>query len=271
MEITKQEFKQLADYIKRNFGINLTENKVGLVTNRLGSLVEKSSYKSFSEYYDYIVSDKTGAAVSELINKITTNYTYFWREEKHFEYFRDQVIPYLESTQSNARDLRIWSAGCSSGEEPYTLQMLLKENFGNKQPAWDTKILATDISTKVLLKAEKGIYPSESISNLPVMLKNKYFEKIDQDNVKVADSIRKEIIFKRFNLMNDFPFRKKFHVIFCRNVMIYFDVATKRELINKFYEFTEPGGYLFVGHSESVEREYSDYVYIKPAIYRKER
>lgn len=269
MDITQKEFKQLVEYIKGNFGINLTENKIGLVTNRLGSLVEKSNYKNFSEYYEYIISDKTGVAVAELINKITTNYTYFWREEKHFEFFRDQIIPYLEETQKDSRDLRIWSAGCSSGEEPYTLQMLLKENLGSK--GWDAKILATDISTQVLMKAEKGVYASETITNLPAILKNKYFNKVDHETVKVADSIRNEIIFKKFNLMNNFPFKKKFQVIFCRNVMIYFDVITKRELINKFYEFTEPGGYLFVGHSESVEREYSDYTYIKPAIYRKER
>lgn len=270
MNITEQEFIQFTNYIKTNFGISLTRKKNTFLTSRLGSILEKSKFKTFTEYFDYITNDATGESIIEMLNKITTNYTYFCREEKHFDYLREQVLPYIKEKEKNTRDLRIWSAGCSSGEEPYAIQMILKDFFSNQQHLWDTKLLATDISTKVLLKAKNGIYPSDSLEKVPKHWKKKYFQPYDEENVVARDNIKNEIIFKRFNLMNDFPFKKKFHVIFCRNVMIYFDHQTKIDLINKFYKFTEPGGFLFIGHSESIERSSSEYKYIQPAIYRKE-
>lgn len=270
MNISEQEFIKFSNYIRSNFGISLSNKKVTFLTSRLGSILEKSNFKTFSEYYDHVTSDASGESVIEMINKITTNYTYFYREEKHFEYLREIVLPYIYEKEIKNRDLRIWSAGCSSGEEPYALQMIIKDFLADKPNSWDTKLLATDISTKALIKAQNGIYPLESIEKIPKSWKTKYFQIADPKNVEVRDIIKNEIIFKRFNLMNSFPFKKKFHVIFCRNVMIYFDAKTKIDLINKFYEFTEPGGYLFIGHSESVDRAYSKYKYIQPAIYRKE-
>lgn len=270
MNITKEEFSKLTSYIKGNFGINLTEKKITLITNRLSNILDQNNFNSFSEYYNYVTNDKSGKAVIELLNKITTNHTFFCREQKHFDFLRDEVLPYLEEKENNARDIRIWSAGCSSGQEPYTLAMIIKDYFGKKHNLWDTKILATDISAQVLKKASDGIYPNESILEVSNEWKNKYFKKYDSENVKVSDDIRKEIIYKRFNLMNPFPFRKKFHVIFCRNVMIYFDTETKRKLIDKYYRAMEPGGFLFIGHSESIERKYTDFKYVQPAIYRKE-
>jgi len=269
VEITQEEFRQLATYIKLNYGINLKEEKKALITGRLHNELLKNNFKSFSEYYDYILSDKSGSAVATLVNKITTNHTYFMREPNHFFYFRDKVLPYLKKTITD-KDLRIWSAGCSTGEEPYTLAMIIDEFFGEEKVWWDTKVLATDISSKVLEQAKKGIYSNENVSVLPLRWKYNYLEKLDNKSFVFTDKIKKEVIFRKFNLMDRvFPFKKKFHVIFCRNVMIYFDSHTKRELVNKFYDLTEYGGYLFIGHSESLSRNETRYKYIMPAVYRK--
>jgi chemotaxis protein methyltransferase CheR len=149
--------------------------------------------------------------------------------------------------------------------------MIIADYFGNEKILWDTKILATDISTKVLNKAKLGVYNNESIESIPKMWRNMYFTRFDNENSVIADSIKKEVIYRVFNLMNtSLPFKKKFHVIFCRNVMIYFDADTKRDLVNRFYEHTEQGGYLFIGHSESLNREETKYKYVMPAVYRKE-
>lgn len=270
LTITQKEFKQLADYIKTNYGIRLKEEKKTLVMGRLYNVLVNNNFNNFSDYYDYIISDKTGDAVNTLINKITTNHTFFMREADHFYYFRDKVLPYLKKIEKD-RDLRIWSAGCSTGEEPYTLAMIIDELFGKEKMWWDTKILATDISSKVLNTAKKGIYRNDDIATLPPSWKLNYFNKYDREHSIVTDKIRNEVIYRKFNLMDTvFPFKRKFHVIFCRNVMIYFDSKTKKDLVNKFYNMMEYGGYLFIGHSESLNREETKYRYIMPAVYRKE-
>lgn len=269
-EITDKEFKKLTDFIKFNYGIHLKEEKRALLTGRLYNVLVKRGDKNFSEYFDYVVSDKTGAAAVTLIDKITTNHTFFMREADHFYYFRDKLLPYLTGTVKN-KDLRIWSAGCSSGEEPYTIAMIIDEFFGKEKMLWDAKVLATDISSSVLEKAAKGIYSNAEISSLPPQWKLNYLKKLDNDNSVLVEKIRNEVIYRKFNLMEkNFPFRKKFHAILCRNVMIYFDSKTKMELANKFYDMTECGGYLFIGHSESLNREETKYKYIMPAVYRKE-
>lgn len=267
--ITKNEFAKLAEFIKKNYGIQLKEGKQALITSRLHYELIKSNCKNFTQYYEYIMSDKTGRAISTLIDKITTNHTYFMREANHFYYFRDKVLPYLSATVKN-RDLRIWSAGCSTGEEPYTLAMILKDYFKDDKNLWDTKILATDISSKVLYEAENGIYTEEEVKPLPSMWRLNYFNKLGDGNYKITDNIKKEVIFRKFNLIEkNFPFTKKFHTIFCRNVMIYFDDETKNELINKFYDLLEDGGYLFIGHTESIPRNRTGFQYIMPSVYRK--
>lgn len=267
--IKESEFRQLADLVKERFGIHLSDQKQALVTGRLQNVLVQKNFASFSEFYNYVVKDKSGEALRLLVDRITTNHTYFMREVSHFNYFRDKVLPYLAATVSS-KDLRIWSAGCSSGEEPYTLAMLIADFFGSAKSQWDTKILATDISSRVMETAEQGIYFNEQLANLPDTWRKNYFRKLDVERSSLVDTIRKEVIVRKFNLMDPFPFKKRFHVIFCRNVMIYFDAKTKMELVNKFYEYTEPGGYLFIGHSESLNREATAYRYMMPAVYRKE-
>jgi len=267
--ITRNEFKKLADYIKSNYGIHLKEEKKALVINRLYNELVNSNCKNFSQYYEYILSDKSGEALTSLINKITTNHTFFMREADHFYYFRDKVLPYLSSTVKD-RDLRIWSAGCSSGQEPYTLAMIIYDYFKDDKMQWDTKVLATDISSKVLNEAMKGVYSKDEVEALPSLWRLNYFQKINDENYAITDEIKKEVIFRKFNLMEKtFPFRKKFHTIFCRNVMIYFDNKTKIELINKFYDKLEYGGYLFIGHTETIPRKETGFQYVMPAVYRK--
>lgn len=270
ISITKNEFEQLTNYIRAQYGINLKEEKRTLVSGRLYNELVHNGFNNYTDYIKYILSDSSGRALNSLVNRITTNHTYFMREEDHFYYFRDVVLPYLVAVVRN-KDLRIWSAGCSSGEEPYTLAMIIDEFFGKEKMWWDTKILATDISSKVLENAVKGTYSNDEIKMISPQWKMNYFKKLDNDQVSIVEKIKNEIVFRRFNLMNEtFPFKQKFHVIFCRNVMIYFDMETKRKLISKFYDSLEYGGYLFVGHSETIERGSTKFKYVMPSVYRKE-
>jgi chemotaxis protein methyltransferase CheR len=267
--ITNKEFKQLADYIHANYGIHLKEEKRALVVGRLQNVLLSRQLDSFQAYYDYIAADRSGEAAAMLIDRMSTNHTFFMREAEHFRFLRNQVLPALASAVHD-RDLRIWSAGCSSGEEPYTIAMLIDEVLGKDKPHWDAKVLATDISGQILEKAKKGVYRKEEIEELPPAWRMNYFNVMDREHAAVVEHLKQEVIFRKFNLMtHTFPFKRKFHVIFCRNVMIYFDNETKRALVDKFYQHLEPGGYLFIGHSESIHRDQSPFKPVMPAIYRK--
>ncbi|WP_026882766.1 CheR family methyltransferase [Clostridium akagii] len=263
------EFRELTTYMKANYGINLIAKRL-LIEGRLANMVTEMGFTNFSDYLKFVFKNASGNEINILINRLTTNHTYFMREAEHFKYFGDKVLPYLASSSKN-NDLRIWSAGCSSGEEPYTLSMIIADYFENEKSIWNTKILATDISEKVLEQAKNGIYTEEAVNIIPKYWTLKYFNKIKDGKYQICEEIRNEIIYRDFNLMTGiFPFKKKFHVIFCRNVMIYFEPKTKMELINKFYDMTETGGYLFIGHSESINKNETKYKYIMPAVYRKE-
>ena len=269
--ITDKEFEQLTAYIKQKYGIKLGREKRALLLGRLQNTLHKQNFNDFSSYYKYLLADKTGAADVALVNVITTNHTFFMREANHFHYFRDKVLPWLEQSVRD-KDLRIWCAGCSTGEEPYTLAMIIDDYFGMNKPQWDAKLLATDISKRALEVAEKGIYSQESLLPISESWRNKYFNIIDGQSSAVSAKIKNEVIFRQFNLISEcFHFKKKFQAIFCRNVMIYFDAETRNALVNRFYDFTEEGGFLFIGHSESLDREQTKYKYVMPAVYRKER
>ena len=270
LKITLKEFKQLSDFIHENYGIHLKEEKQTLVLGRLQNVLQQAGFTNFTDYFNYLVNDKSGVAAVTLVDKITTNHTFFMREADHFYFFRDKVLPQLINTVKN-KDLRIWCAACSSGEESYTLAMILDEFFGREKALWDTKVLATDISDKVLTTARAGIYGNDHIEQLPEKWKRNYFNKYDSENSIITEAIRNEVIYRKLNLMEPaFPFKKKFHVIFCRNVMIYFDLNTKIKLANKLYDLLDIGGYLFIGHSESLGRDNTSFKYIMPSVYRKE-
>jgi chemotaxis protein methyltransferase CheR len=268
-EMTEAEYQKLAHLIYSVSGISLKESKQALLTSRLTGVLQRAGQKSFTEYYNSLVSDPTGAEVAALVDRITTNHTYFMREPAHFHYLRDTVLPYLKKVVTD-RDLRIWSAACSSGEEPYTLAMILDESLEAEKGRWDSRVLATDLSEKVLKEGASGVYTAEHVEPLPALWKQRYLTRLPDGNYEMAARIKKEVIFRRFNLIEpSYPFKKKFHVIFCRNVMIYFDAETRASIINKLYDVTEPGGYLFIGHSEAIDRSKSKYMYVMPAVYRR--
>ncbi len=264
--ISEKDFVRLTDFIINNYGINLKAKKV-LIEGRLSNYLAAEGYKTFTDYVDHILTTKNTNDIEMMLNKLTTNHTFFMREENHFTFFNDTILPHLEKS-NKTNSISIWSAGCSSGEEPYTLSIIMKEYFKSKPVRWDTRLLATDISQNALSKASKGFYAEDSLKSLPEPWKRAYFTKKD-GGYQVTEDLRKNVIFRTFNLMEPIKFKTKFDVIFCRNVMIYFDKPTKAALIQRYYDALNPGGYLLIGHSETVDRDESNFEYIMPATYRK--
>ncbi len=272
MAISDAEFGTMRDLIQQRFGINLTEQKRSLLVGRLQKLMRTRGFTAFQQYIDFLKSDKSEQGLSELVDLISTNHTYFNREKDHFDYFYNTALPNVieRLKQQNRRDLRIWCAGSSTGEEPYTLAMLMMEYLGSDYKNWDAGILATDISERALSSARAGVYPQDRVDQLPANLRNKYFSPAGADQLGVCDAVKRETTYRRFNLMNTtFPFKNPFQIIFCRNVMIYFDQPTRDALVTRFHQASEPGGYLFIGHSETLGRSQSRYNYIQPALYQK--
>lgn len=270
--ISDREFNAIRELVYARFGINLGEHKKSLVVGRLQKVLMQRGFRTFQQYYDWLKNDSSGAGLEELANRITTNHTFFNREPAHFEFFADTLLPQLVERRraENRREIRLWCAGCSSGEEPYTLMMLMREHLGADAGNWKTILLATDLSATVLRKAIMGVYDAERVSQMPVHLRRRWFVQQKDGNVRVADEIRGAVIYRRHNLMSaSFPFRHQFDAIFCRNVMIYFDHQTRMELVTKFHHHTAPGGYLFIGHSETLGRDETPYEYVMPALYRK--
>lgn len=269
-EISDLEFDLLRRYIKKSFGISLGDEKKSLVTGRLGNRIAELGFDNFTDYYRYLESETDEDGIVDLVNRITTNHTFFMREPDHFEFFGKVALPWIEKTAKDF-ELRVWSAGCSSGQEPYTLAMIVDQYFSGRKYRWKTDILATDISTKVLRQAAAGSYSEKEVEDFPKRWKDTYMKKTGLCEYTMSDKIRKELVIRRFNLMESkFPFKKKFHVIFCKNVMIYFDDITRTELVRKFYDSLEPGGYLFIGRTESLSGIESRFKIVEPAIYRKE-
>jgi len=269
LTITDQEYQLLTSFLKENFGINLPDSKRYLVIARLQTVLQEKGMNDFTSFLNYLSSDSSGQALETLISRLTTNHTYFMREDAHFDFVKTTILPELVK-KLKEKDLRIWSAGCSSGQEPYTLAMVIAEYFGAQKGTWDTRLLATDISPRVLELAKTGVYNKEDLDHLPENWHRRYFKALDSERREVLPSIKNEVIFRHYNLMNQpFPFKKKFHLIFCRNVMIYFDSSTRHKLIQSFYDATAEGGYFFVGLSESLNRNDIPYHYVKPSVYQK--
>lgn len=270
--MTQLEFQNYARYVESNFGIQLPQEKKTLLESRLYKIFSDNDgpeYTDAASFYKYLQQDRTGKARSMLADAITTNHTYFMRETDHFDFFRDTVLPYwAEHIQDG--DVRTWCAASSSGEEPYTLAMIMNDFFSMRSGLWDKVLLATDLSEEILQVAKDGIYEASAIKIMPQHWQRAYFHKSGADKVQVVDEIRRQVLFRKFNLMEPhFPFKKPFHTIFCRNVMIYFDEPTRRRLAKKFYDFLLPGGFLFVGHSEVIDRTAAPFDYVMPSVYRR--
>lgn len=264
-----QEFYRLYTFLKDKYGIDMSKKKE-IVCGRLDNYLRMGEWNNFTEYLNALFADKTGALEKTLVNMMTTNHTFFMREFQQFEYFKEVVLPEMKKKEMNKKDLHIWCGASSSGEEPYTIAMLLSDFFGFEKKEWDTTVLATDISTNALKQAVEGRYTAEQMEKVPDIWKRRYFVKsLAGETYIVNEELKKEVLFREFNLMNEFPFSKKMHVIFLRNVMIYFDDKTKKELLKKIYDILVPGGYLFIGQTETVDRETIPFTMVKPSIYRK--
>jgi chemotaxis protein methyltransferase CheR len=271
--LSEKEFCQISDLVYQHCGINLHKGKKELVQSRLIRRIRGGDFKTFENYIQHVLKDKTGKAFSTLIDSLSTNLTSFFREYQHFEFLSEKFLPSLMARKRKEQNLRLrgWSAGCSSGEEPYSIAITLLEAISG-QGRWDMKLLATDISTKMLGIAQQGFYEKERVDAVAPMLKNKYLIPVSIDGQKVfqvADTVRNMVIFRHLNLMKDWPVRGPLDFIFCRNVMIYFDKPTQEKLVNRFWELLGSQGILFTGHSESLTGIRHKFDYVQPTIYRK--
>lgn len=268
MILEEKDFIRLQKYMKQNFGINL-EKKHSLVQGRLVNVIIQQGYTSFHDYIEDAINDKTGQMINLLTTRLTTNYSYFMREDVHYDFMAKVALPEW-TAKIRDRDLRVWSAGCSSGEEAYTAAMVINEYFGGKKNGWDTTILATDISDRVLNEAKQATYEEARLERMPKAWRQRYFTPAGGTMLKVKPEITNEVVFGKFNLMDPFTrFGKGFHIIFCRNVMIYFDKPTKTALAKKFCDVLQPGGYLFVGMSETLSGMDPRLVQVSSSTYKK--
>jgi chemotaxis protein methyltransferase CheR len=270
-DLTDALFQKIAAYVYQVCGIHLTERKRELVNTRIGKIIREKNLSGFHEYYNSLVDDTTGEAVSELMNAISTNLTSFFRESKHFDFLEKELIPELRARalKSGNLRLRVWSAGCSTGAEVYTLAMVILQTMPDLL-TWNTKFLATDIDTNVMAAGTEGVYSKEMVKPVPMQYLAKYFQRsADGSRYRVKAILRNLVQFKYLNLIEPFPFRGKFDIIFCRNVMIYFDKTTQQSLVDKFSAALNPGGVLFIGHSEGLSGLKHNLNYIRPTIYQK--
>jgi chemotaxis protein methyltransferase CheR len=269
LTLKTSEFRLISQLAHERFGLELKGGKEALVAARLGKFLRKGGFKTFDEYYHHVLADKTGDALTGLIDSLTTNHTSFLREKAHFEFLSRAVVEEFRDIAT----LEVWCAASSSGEEPYTIAMCLSDTLKRAGARREFRILATDISTRVLGIAKRGVYPVERFNDLPDAWRKAFLLRGAGDckgMFKFKPEVMSRISFERLNLIQPFPHRKLFNVIFCRNVMMYFDKATQENIVQRMSACLEPGGYLFVGHSESLTGVEHELKYVRPATYRKE-
>lgn len=265
-ELTADQFRVISEMVYRFCGIHLKAGKESLVRARIMKRLRALGIESFDAYLQLIESPGGQGELRQMIDVMTTNKTSFFREPAHFDFLVEEVLPSFRTER-----LRFWSAACSSGEEPYTLAMVLLEHLPGCSGR-DIRILATDISRPVMAKAERGRYPEKDILDVPATYLHKYFtvrQSAEGKVYQVKPAVRSMASFACLNLLEPWPMRGPFQVIFCRNVMIYFDRQTQERIVQRFHELIEPGGYLFVGHSEGLSGVRHGFKYIRPAVYRK--
>ena len=266
------DYAFIRDLIYRETRINLGDSKRELVTARLGKRLRATGISSFKAYCKKLKDDPNAGELYHLIDAISTNHTFFFREINHFNFLQQRILPEFDSGQlGNGRELNFWSCACSTGEEPYSVSIILSEHF-EKSPGKTWKLNCSDISTRVLNFASKGIYEHEKLKQVKPEWQRKYFQKGERQMVgyyRVHPRIQKQVNFQRINLFApQYPWKEKFQVIFCRNVMIYFDRKTQEELVTRLAQHLEPGGYLLIGHAESLAGVNHPYDTVKPAIYQ---
>jgi chemotaxis protein methyltransferase CheR len=273
--LTMGDFHRLREFIHGCAGINLADAKLTMAEARLRKRLDELGMTSYHAYCDLVLGPRGEAELPHLLDRITTNKTDFFREAKHFDYLTAQAIPALAARHGSGvrAPFDVWSAGCSSGEEPYTLAMVLNERAAASGGRFRYSILATDISTRVLEKARAAVYTTEVIAPVPLELRRKYLLRSkdpDKQVVRVCPELRAMVEFRRLNFNDsDFGLSKGFDAIFCRNVMIYFDARTQARLVNRFATHLKPGGYLFIGHSETLNGLNAPFVPLAPSVYRR--
>ena len=270
--LSHENFRRLASYIEKNVGIKMPEQKILMMQARLSSRLNALNINSFDDYVDYVLSGSDNDEVLNMIDVMTTNLTHFFREPAHFDYLSEKVLP--EFFSKKRMNIKIWSAGCSTGQEPYTLAIVFNEFLrNNKIDKFTFSIMASDISTRVLAKAEKAVYPAESVDKLPLNIKKRYFLKSKNSKkplVRIKPELRNCVSFKRINFIDaDYDIREKFQIIFCRNVLIYFDKETQKKVLTSIISHLEVGGYLFLGHSETVMNMNLPIKTVSPTVFKK--
>ena len=260
------EFEAIRSLAHEHFGLDLRSGKEALVSARLSKRVRDLGLAGISHYLELVKADRTGVELAKLIDALTTNHTSFLREPQHFEMLGSTVLPELARRPS----FQIWSAGCATGEEPYSILLYVADALGEQQ-ASAMNLLATDISTRALEAATAGIYADQRLHEMPPSWPKRYFLRgtgASRGSIRVRPEWRQRVTFQRLNLMEDFSHVPKCSVIFCRNVMIYFDKPTQERLVRRFAERLESGGYLFIGHSEGLMGIQHGLEYVRPAVYR---
>jgi len=267
---TDRDFHRIREFVQEKTGISLSDAKRNLVYSRLTRRLRQLNMQKFSDYFS-LVCEEGSDELGHFINAITTNLTAFFREEHHFDYLAKAVLPSLIKANERDRKIRVWSAGCSTGEEPYSIAMTILETLPASS-GWDIKVLATDLDTNVVAHAKEGVYDTDRIAGLTKARTQKWFQKgkgSHEGSVKVVQQVKDLITFKSLNLMESWPMKGGFDVLFCRNVVIYFDKPTQRTLFDRYADMLKPDGHLFVGHSESLFKVSTRFELLGKTIYRR--
>lgn len=266
---TAKDFVRIRKLVHEHAGIALAESKQNLIYNRLSRRLRALNFASFDQYLNFVDGPGYEQEFTHLINAITTNLTFFFREVHHFDFLSQQLFPSLLKTNAAQRQVRIWSAGCSTGEEPYSIAIVVKECFPSN---WDVQIIATDLDTNVIQTAKQGVYSIESLKDVSEARKKRWFLRGSGQNdglVKVRPELQSIIDFQQLNLMNEWSWKAPFDIIFCRNVVIYFDKPTQQRLFMRYHQCLKAQGHLFIGHSESLYKVSEQFKLLGKTIYQK--
>ena len=262
VKIRDDEFQYLCELLYQSYGLNMRKKRV-LIEYRLMNILQKYQVNSFQEYFSLLRTDKSGKMKEEMLNKLTTNYSFFMREPQHFEFIKKEILPKL----CVSKPFSVWIAGCSYGQECYTLAMILEELRLSGMVLPPVNIYATDINTVALEQAKTGIYPKEAIANLPELWRKRFCRSLSDGTIQLKECIRKQVTFEYHNIMEPYD-KRKFHLIMCRNVLIYFDERSRNKIYQRFYNSLQPKGFLILGMAEMILQNHVLFKYHGASIYQ---